>query len=499
MACGVKRTTLEIRGALQLGWHFMCLDRRVSYPNLFLVIAAVLVPAYALVIPPFQIPDEDCHLWRAYSVSEQHLVGPRRTQLPTSFLALRGRFPPRFEQVPERRIVRPEELRAWLRQPLEPHATAAVENPNANLYSFVPYAATALVLRTGRALKASPLMQMYAGRLVNGAIYVCLLFLSLRILPDFRILSFMVALTPMSLSLAASFSADSLTLGLTALFTALVFRLAFEERILLVRIRDGLPAVGVLMVLSLCKFNPWLALLALLIPAKKFRGRRGRIAFAGLCVAAACATAFLWQHANAAALSAFQSARAADGKLLAANAAFVAAHPIRFAEIVLFTTVISSWVSLQEFVGFFGWLSVPMHPLLVMLYAAGIIFAAFMQPSRLALSRSQRNVLACVVLGTFISLNVLMWVFESDKPWLHDATQGLVFVRGIQGRYFLPIALPALALVSKRRIKPGGWRVSGILAPVVVVNAGALLYDMVGLSLGAGTGASQRSARGAPS
>src|SRR5207247_1378484 len=99
--------------------------------------------------------------------------------------------------------------------------------------------------------------------------------------------------------------------------------------------RDLLLAAALMVLLSLCKFNPWLALLPLLIPARKFQARWGPAAFAVACIAVASGAAFLWQYQNAAALAAFQASRAADGKLMGANAAFVAAHPVHFAGIML--------------------------------------------------------------------------------------------------------------------------------------------------------------------
>src|SRR6478672_8510616 len=92
-------------------------------PILFLILGAFLAFAYAVVVPPFQAPDEDRHLWRAYSVSDLHLVGPARTKIPASFMALHDRFPPLVEYIPEKRAVRAAELTRWLRQPLQSSST----------------------------------------------------------------------------------------------------------------------------------------------------------------------------------------------------------------------------------------------------------------------------------------------------------------------------------------------------------------------------------------
>jgi hypothetical protein len=144
-------------------------------PIVFLILGAFLAFAYAVVVPPFQVPDEDRHLWRAYSVSDLHLMGPARTQIPASFVRLHERFPPWLIDTPEKRVVRAAELIKWLRQPLQSSSTAGIENPRANLYSFVPYLTTSLVLKMGRPAECSPLLLLYAGRLANAAVYLLLL------------------------------------------------------------------------------------------------------------------------------------------------------------------------------------------------------------------------------------------------------------------------------------------------------------------------------------
>jgi hypothetical protein len=446
-------------------------------PILFLALGTLLVAAYALIVPPFQVPDEDRHLWRAYSVSEMHLRGPARTQVPVSFLELNERFPRLLETMTGKRAVRPE-LARWLRQPLNEETTAGIENPRANLYSFVPYLTTGLVLKVGRLARWSPLASLYAGRLANGAVYLWLVYMSLRILPEFQLLLLTIALTPMSLYLAASFSADSLTLGLNALFAAYVFRLAFDTRIRNVSMRDLLVLIGLLVVLALCKFNLWTALLVALIPTEKFGSRTRAVLSITGCALAEIAAAVIWQAFNSPAISAFRQLDP-RGPDAASNAFFVLMHPVKFFAMILLTDFWLFRYWCQEFVGAFGHayshghLSNLMSWPLVLVYLGGILLAAYTRSAHLAITRRQKWIAALFVFLTYISLHVLLWVLEAPPDFVRQATISFAPIPAIQGRYFLPLALLALIGV-KGRFALNGWWVAGAVGLIAGVNAFAL-------------------------
>ncbi len=444
-------------------------------PKLFLIVAPLFAILYSFIVPPFQVPDENRHLWRAYGVSELDLVPRAKTRIPSSFLLLYGRFPARFEHVEEKRAVHSAELAWWLRQPLRSNSTTGVKNPNANLYSFVPYIPAALVLWGGRAFECSPLSLLYAGRLLNASIYLALVYYSLRILPDFKLLLLTIALSPMSLQQAASLSADSFTLGLTAMLTALTFKLSFNHNITCVRMRDRLIIVVLLALVALCKFNLWTALLAFLIPGGKFGSQKGRFIFGGTCLIAVCLVGGGWHFLNQASVATFTQHRLAEGKWTAENAAFIVNHPLMFVGNIITTDALFGWIWVNEFVGLFGWLSIPMNPVLVVSYAGVMLLAACTTAGRIEMARHERAVLGTFVLLTFISLHVLLWIFETTTRGLHDALTQSVPIAGIQGRYFLPLALPALAIVRRHHFRLQPSVVGAVLAIVVIVNGGALV------------------------
>jgi uncharacterized membrane protein len=78
----------------------------------------------------------------------------------------------------------------------------------ANTYNCVAYMASGTALFIGKALSLPPLVLFEAGRMVNG-----------------------VALMPMTLAQAASFSADAASFATTFLLIAYILKLAFDERV----------------------------------------------------------------------------------------------------------------------------------------------------------------------------------------------------------------------------------------------------------------------------
>ena len=240
------------------------------FARFFLIVGGLLAITHAFLVPPFEVTDEDRHLWRAYGVSDLDFVSRPLTRIPASFLRLHERFSPSLERPPSKKTVSLLELGSWLRQPLQGDLRVSVENQVASLYSFVPYVPAALVLRIGRLFHVPPLSQFYAGRLANAACYVFMVYLALLTLPDFQLPLLLIALTPMSLNLAASFSADAVTLGIAAFTTAVIFKLAFDEKPGVLWPADWILIPAMLAILTLCKFNVWICLLVLLIPTERF-------------------------------------------------------------------------------------------------------------------------------------------------------------------------------------------------------------------------------------
>jgi uncharacterized membrane protein len=154
-------------------------------------------------------------------------------------------------------------------------------------------------------------------------------------------------------------------------------------------------------------------------------------------------------------------------------------HPIKFCADVLLTDVWLFRYWCHEFVGafghayFHGHLSNLMSWPLVLMYLGGILVAAHTRSSQVTISRRQKWIAALFVFLTYISIHVMLWVLETTPDLIQAASVSFAPVVAIQGRYFIPLALPALIAV-KRRFTINGWWLAGAVGLVAGVNLFAL-------------------------
>jgi len=91
------------------------------------------------------------------------------------------------------------------------------------------YWAQALGITLARLLGLGRVPMYIFGRLGNLLLYTALIYFAIRRMPFFKTTMAAVALTPVALQLAASFTYDTLVIGMCFLFTAIVFDLAYKK------------------------------------------------------------------------------------------------------------------------------------------------------------------------------------------------------------------------------------------------------------------------------
>jgi uncharacterized membrane protein len=441
--------------------------------------------------PPFQVPDEPAHFYRAYQVSEGQIISQKRLGecvgytnkfhsdicvgglLPTSLLTtVRSnktiRFNPQNKQ-------NPQDIFDLLHLPLEPQNRTFLKFPGSALYSPVPYLPQALAIALGRLTQASPLALMYAGRLFNLMAWLCLEYLAIRTAPICKWLLFLICLTPMSLFQAASLSADAVTNGLAHLLIAVFLKCALEED---VETRAGgfclyscgfnrplILTLSLLLALSKQLYLPFLGMF-LWVPVRKFGNLKTYLlTFSALLLI--CLTAVLSWSYIVKDLYAFNPT--------GSQISFILSHPLNFASILLNTLSVRGYDYLQEFIGKLGWLDTPLPPFHIWSYIAMLVIVALADSnSNVALTdgakaqlqtgakaqlqtgaKAQLQTLGlkpnykqltgiqkAVAFSIFAFNSLLMFILM----YLSWNPVGAPVIEGIQGRYFIPLA-PLLFLL----------------------------------------------------
>ncbi len=327
-------------------------------------------------------------------------------------------------------------------------------NVNANVYSFVPYLASAAGIEMGKFAAQPGLVLLYCARVANLALYLALVYLALRIAPAFRSVVFCLALMPMALQQAASASADGPTIASAFLFFAYVLYLAFDPRMVLLSIRHVLVLAGLLLFTSLCKFNPWFSLLPLLIPASRFGGKARKVTTVGALLGMVLVASAVWQVADRDNLLNFQNAKTQLDIYMDSNVGFLLQEPAAYAAVLLRTWLNHAASYSAQFVGRLGPLSVPLPGWLIAAYL-GLLVTAAVGGGRLRLTLADRLSCFAIAAGSMVSIFALLWVMEMHRPYLLEQV-----IRdhrgespGVQGRYFVPFAPIFFLILCNTKIR----------------------------------------------
>jgi uncharacterized membrane protein len=413
----------------------------LSLPGLFAVLALTFGLALLFLTPPFQSPDEPEHFLRAYQVSEGTLMAPYREgrgggDLPAAVVLSTTKFR-RLDYRGDLKTSRAEIL-GVVREPFDLSAREWAFFPNTAVYSPVSYAPQAAGILLARWAGLSPTAMLYAGRLVNLLVFIALGVLALRLTPVLAHAIFLLLIMPMTVSLAASQSADTVTNGLAVLWTALVLREASRTGPFSRRSWAILSAVIAALALAKLAYVP-LVVLVILIPAARFESVARRVATLTALVVLAAAVSALWS-ATTPGLDARLIDRA--GVEPRAQWSGIVADPWSFAR-VLQATIERNWdFYVKSFVGRLGWIDVHLHPRVVWAYLLALAVCCWPRVSEPVFRpRAVTIGLACAVVAVVVVLiAILDYVFWSAV--------NLGRVDGLQGRYLIPI-MPALFLAVR--------------------------------------------------
>lgn len=285
----------------------------------------------------------------------------------------------------------------------------------------------------------------YLGRLFNFIFFVVLVVLSIRITPIGRNVFKVVALLPMSLHVATSYSYDAGTIGISFLFCALAFKAIYFEDKLTKKILVILAISALL--LSPCKVVYTLLLVLLIfIPADRFSSRRICIIYKGGIIGAGLILIGLLRLPTLLGTIGGVSVSTSQGDQFIPETYSVMgllANPVEFVLLIARTIDALGDFYLLSMIGqqpgwFQGELFAPVYSVLPLFFILGIAMIKMPGDNRV-LPRRQRIVLVIVFLLIGLAL------VGSAIGWTPKGGQ---IIEGVQGRYFLP-ALPILCLALR--------------------------------------------------
>lgn len=438
--------------------------------NAFCLLAVIWGGLFAFVTPPFQVADENRHFLRAYQIAEGKIIGENNEGKSGGFLpenVVKCAQSTRHLCFRQERKHRVEDTLALFDLPIESDRRVFKAFGQV-VYSPVPYLPASLVMVAGNTLKLPPIMTMYLGRILNLACWVILICLAIKITPILKWVFFLLALTPMSLYQGSSLSADCLTNAFGFLTIALFLRCAFGNDEI-VRKSDLYLLFVLTVCLSLSK-NVYLlmVLLYLLIPRKKIGPSKKYWGIFSFLLLANITAISGWMFClrSLASLSSFNVSPNEQFS-------FVVSHPVQVAFIMVKSLFIQiPWLFMQ-FIGRFGWMDAPLPCWHGGLWGLLLIFVSLIETNGKVTVRFCHKILSFGILsittaGIFFALYLCFTPVGAD------------IVKGVQGRYFMPIAPLFFLLFYNKKLHFRIKYLEILLICFTVISLANSLYVILG-------------------
>ncbi|SFS52813.1 DUF2142 domain-containing protein [Saccharopolyspora flava] len=444
----------------------------------FVALSLLFGCAFSLITPPLWGFDETTHFSRAYAVDHGRFLpqvvpgnpgiygGPiPETVAELSFFAADG-----FNNVPEfpeHAVTRPEGYAERLAQPLNA-PLVDVGFVNTSSYSPVAYVPSALALRAVEIVDGSVGLALTLMRLADVLTFTGIVWLALRALRGlrFRWVVFVVALMPMTMFVAAMITADALTNALALLFGALFVKAVFLANRLSRWETALLLAAAVLLPLA----KPTYVLMVLLlpfVPGPRMAVRR----WAGIAATAVGITGFgIWTALSAKTSEGMKVMRPNEVVDPGLQIQYLLTHLSDVPGLLARTFVSQEQPIVAGFFGVFGssFVLAPGTAGLATLAAGSLAFGI---TDRMRGTRAQWIIAAVIVLVGAAAL--------FGTLYLEFSPVGRYQIEGMQGRYFLPLVVVAVAVLARviplRLDVPSARLLRGTEVAIVVLVFYALL------------------------
>jgi len=411
------------------------------YRNPLAIVWGLLVSAFLVFLifatPPMQVPDEQNHFLRVAQLAQGGVIGRRLNALDSGGMLPVDSvtFAHSYDDIPSHY----DHKIQWSRLDTGSNLTWKSQRipagfPNTVIYSPVFYLPAVLGVEVGKVLHTNILTSFYLARISSSIFCLLVGFMALLVAIRGKLLIAVFLSMPMVLSLFASCSQDGPLIASCALCVALLTRVedSFSER------KWFWPGVALLLGCILASKPPYILMAFIpLVLAPSFSWRKA----AGAC-GIAVALLMIWSlwgvHTTKVP---FQSGQGVDS---GRQVHFLLSHPIAGLEALLNTFHFFGSSFKQQFVGVLGWLDAPLPSWFYRFEKIILILTALISALYLSTKINKEFLLRKILiftlcLGTACAVSVALYLIWTPV--------GLNYIEGIQGRYFIPLAIFSILML----------------------------------------------------
>lgn len=420
------------------GYAFLFHKKKdLKVEKLYLVMMIPLGLFYLFLFPINQMPDENTHLMRISEIASGHLC---------SKIDSKKKIQGRYMDSNISKVIGANHYKKMIKsfKIKSSKSLSFYHFANTSLYSFICYLPQTVGMLLAKVIHLPIILQIFMARLFNFLVFVFLTYLALKLLPMKKSCIFLILFFPIVLQEAVSLSPDSLTIAISVFFISYVFHLRCRKETPITKKEIGILALSSI-VLSLCKivYLP-ICFLLFLIPKEKFSSlkRKNIIVFSIALVA--IIINLIW-------LSISSSFLPKSGDINSTNQLkYILTHLLQYG-LTIFRTydTIGRDLLFSSFGNSLGNLNIRISELymipMMFLFVSSLLYDNN-HTKNFNIKGYEKIWIAILILGVifFISTSLYLQWTKVESP----------LIKGIQGRYFIPIYFLLPFLFTKYQISP---------------------------------------------
>ena len=429
--------------------------KRILPEYYFIWIAALVGMLLVFLTPPMTVPDEVDHFINAYAVSKGHFFadvkdGQIGVEMPKVYADFINKYASVVHDPNYRYSFSDYQIDSWQQQDL----TEVIFIPTPNrILNPIGYLISGLGMAIGNILCLNfnlPYNLFLFGRMFNLFFYILVIFWAIKITPRFKRTMLVIALMPMSIFLAASFSYDAIIIPICLLLFAYVLKLSTFPENIKVTNQDIMIIVIITFFLAGVK-QAYLPLLLTLfaVPIDRFGSKKRYFNCILLVISIALISLSIPQLINQ---SIIQNIPQTAKEYENLQKDYLISHKEQIPIIIQNTIKEYDYFYLAGYFGILGWLDTYLPFPFLILFCLIFFFIILIDSAETGHISFQLRVLSLTsVFLSIIGMFIKMYISWTSLPWIMGV--GANRIAGIQGRYFIPLTLFGCLLLSNAWVK----------------------------------------------
>lgn len=431
--------------------------------KLFIVTFIPISILFLLSNSPFNVPDEIAHFCRAFEISEGYMVSKNcdegiGRELPLKDINF-AQYERNWEQVAkdwDLKISEEKEFKVFW---------------NTALYAPISYAPQALGIFVARLYSDNFWIIFYLGRLFNVICITILFYYAIKISPMGKEIIYLIAMIPMNIHEAVSYSPDGMLLAIICFIVSYVMYLRYTNNKILTLWHYLLIYFLVICVALYKVIYLPICLTFLLIPCERFKSKKKFIMHGIIAAVIALCMAIGWLTiANDFVVTVSQNSSNMSMQLN-----YIIHNPFEYYMIFVRTIFESSELWIMTMLGStLGW-DIPVSGGLMLCYFGILLYTIFYQKDSITIKTCFVQIICTIEIilqfCLLLTTEYLSWTpVRSPSIW------------GVQGRYLLPMLIYLYYMRSENyntKNKIDGRKKFNIILAILIINVCACFSCLV--------------------